>query len=220
MTSNVATVNGYHAHVGRRDEAAALVIQHHYSHRAPLVVIECVTWHEPGGLLGDMGEPVAAAVFGSATRRWTDYAWELKRLVRTPSMGVPLTGLISQALRAIKGRPKFPGLVVSYADIQHGHHGGIYQAASWNYHGARARSDEGMLIDGVFVPKRTVSTRFGTFSLRAVRELAGGVPVSLKHDEGKHLYWKALNKRGVAAAKAIGLECKPYPKPDVGEAEA
>lgn len=31
-------------------------------------------------------------------------------------------------------------------------------------------------------------------------------------DEGKHIYWRALNKSGKRKALRLGLENKPYPK--------
>jgi hypothetical protein len=32
-------------------------------------------------------------------------------------------------------------------------------------------------------------------------------------DEGKHLYWRAMNKAGRKAAMTLGLLSLPYPKP-------
>lgn len=47
----------------------------------------------------------------------------------------PVTQIISEALRMVKEANPGLRLVVSYAALEEGHHGGIYQAGNWIYEG-------------------------------------------------------------------------------------
>ena len=200
-----------HFHVGRYDEAVELVKRHHYSRRAPSNV-QCVgTLHDEGGLFGDYGDAVAACFFSLPPTRWSEEVWELSRLVRAERQ-IPLTPLIAQTCRAAKA--KGADLLVSFADRTQGHHGGIYQAASWEYTGARDRAVDGVLIDGRFVPGRSCNSTWGTRSPSKLSELLRK-EVLPHYDEGKHLYWRALTKEGKRRAERLGLSSLPYPKPDL-----
>lgn len=204
-----------HFHVGRYGEAVELVKRHHYSRRAPSNV-QCVgTLHDSGGLFGDYGEAVAACFFSIPPTRWSEDVWELSRLVRDDNPR-PLTQLISWTCGAAKA--KGADLLVSFADKTQGHHGGIYQAASWNYSGARDRSIDGVVIDGRFVPGRSCNSQWGTRSPAKLAEILRKT-VAPHFDEGKHLYWRAMNKDGRRKAERLGLESLPYPKPDAMAAE-
>jgi hypothetical protein len=199
-----------HFHVGRYDEAVELVKRHHYSRRAPSNV-QCVgTLHDEGGLFGDYGDAVAACFFSLPPTRWSEEVWELSRLVRTDRQ-ISLTGLIAQTCRAAKARGA--DLLVSFADRTQGHHGGVYQAGSWEYAGCRDRAVDGVLIDGRFVPGRSCNSTWGTRSPGKLSELLRK-EVLPHYDEGKHLYWRAMTKEGKRRAARLGLLSLPYPKPD------
>lgn len=116
----------------QKNDAAGLVEQFHYSRLFPPVTTDVFTWHSPGGLFGDLGPALAACCFSLPCRVWTHHPiWELVRLVKREGVQVPpLSSLISQSIRSIKqNRPI--DLLISYADTEQNHHGGIYQAASW-----------------------------------------------------------------------------------------
>lgn len=205
---------GINFHVGRYGEAVELVKRYHYSKRAPANVQVVGTFHENGGLFGDYGDAIAACFFSIPPTRWNEDVWELSRLVRTDEH-VPLTGLIARTCKSAKR--KGADLLVSFADKTQGHHGGIYQAASWNYNGARDRCVDGLLIDGTFWPGRSCNTKFGTRSPQKVSDILGREAVP-HYDEGKHLYWRALTKEGTRRAERLGLQSLPYPKPDIRDA--
>lgn len=198
-----------HLRSDAKAEARALVLEHHYSHRWPNAPSFVVTWHEEGGLFGDRGPAVAAVIF-SPTGVWKETTTELSRLVRTPGMGAQLTGLIAAAVREIR-RQGFDSLLVSYADPAAGHHGGIYQAASWRY-GGQSKGERIWIIDGVEHNRRSIQDIYGTSSYAPIKAKLGD---RLKRREcpAKHLYWRALNRRGKAKAKRLGLKSLPYPKP-------
>ena len=201
--------------LGHAEEANALVKQHHYSHRPPTNA-RCVgTWHRPGGLFGDAGEAVAACVFASPPTRWSEEVLELVRLVRCPDVQAPLSGLISMTCRAVRVK-RLADLLVSFADWTQKHHGGIYQAAGWNYAGLRSRSMDGVIVNGEFVPGRTAVARFGTRSPIKLRN-EKGIQAEPHYDEGKHLYWRAVRPSGRKKATRLGLGLLPYPKPGAPE---
>lgn len=200
-----------HVHLSERDAAERLVKEWHYSHRMPSNVQLIVTWHEDGGLFGDSGPAVAALMFSIPPTRWSEPVWELSRLVRTEGEHPPLTGLISTAVKWAK--VKGADLLISFADWTEGHHGGIYQAASWNYAGKRDRRMDGLIVGGQFVPGRSANSVWGTRSPHRLKERKG-IDSEPHFDEGKHLYWKSLTREGAARASRLGLERLPYPKPE------
>lgn len=197
---------------GFSDEAIDLVVKHHYSHRAPANVQFVGTLHEDGGLFGDRGTCIAAAFFSLPPTRWSEKVWELSRLVKRDDINFPLTSLISKCVKYIKKSGKID-LLVSFADSTQGHHGGIYQAASWLYGGKRERRIDGILVNGHFYPGRTCNSLWGTRSPQKLKEIHKSKTIEPHYDEGKHLYYLPLDRRGKAKAKRLGLEVLPYPKP-------
>lgn len=203
-----------HFHAGRYGEAAELVIRHHYSRRVPSNV-QCVgTLHESGGLFADYGVAVAACFFSLPPTRWGEEVWELSRLVRDHERR-PLVSLIAKTCKAAKS--KGAHLLVSFADRTHGHHGGVYQAASWTYGGARERRIDGVIVGDRFILGRSANSRWGTSSPAKLSKILQR-PVEPHYDEGKHIYWRALTKEGRRRAKRLGLDAMPYPKPTLAEA--
>ena len=186
-----------------------LVERFHYSHRrpgAPRIV----------GAIKRDGQVVAACFFSNPPTRWSQPVMELSRLIRHPDLGlgVSLTELISKTRAAIKQRKDLPQILVSFADSTQDHHGGVYQAASWNYHEQRAPARDGFVIDGIFVPRRTCNARYGTSSKILIDALPLLGHTCEEHfDCGKHLYWVALDKSAKRAARDLNLKSIAYPKP-------
>lgn len=203
---------------GHLDMARSLVVKYHYSKRFPSVSVRLVGTAHPSSDL--FTKPaIAACVFGEATARWSEPCLELIRLARNPAIDDPniLTWLISKTIRHIRANLKtvesFYDLLVSFAAISEGHHGGVYQAASWNYHGPRIAARDGLIINGTYLPARTCNSKFDTSSPDKLRELHPDWTIENHYDEGKHLYWLAVSKRGEQKARRLGLERQPYPKP-------
>ena len=194
------------------DELWPLIKQFHYSKRMPGNIQHCYAVRASGGLFGNHGEPLAAAIYSIPGTRWGEELVELTRLVRRPDFDIPLTKLISFSTGWLKQQGW--ALVVSFADRTQGHHGGIYQAAGWNYDGCRDRAMDGVLIDGVFKPGRSCNSTWGTRSPEKLRQILPSRKIEPHYDEGKHLYWKALAIAGKTKAKRLGLKSIPYPKPN------
>lgn len=201
-----------HFRVGDLEAANDLVRRFHYSHRPPGNVQYVGTWHLDGGLFGDYGPAIAACFFSIPPTRWSEDVLELSRLVRDEAHKVSLTGLIALTASHL-ARAKAGDLLVSFADRTQGHHGGIYQASSWSYDGARDKNCDGVLMDGIFIPGRSCNSQWGTRSPEKLRLILPSHTIEPHFDEGKHLYWRAMSKSGKKKASRLGLKSVAYPKP-------
>lgn len=186
--------------------AKKMVVEHHYSRRmASNCQFAFVVPNE------------AACVFSIPPTRWKEKVLELSRLVRVPGSWITLTKFIGLCCDAIRRDKRFD-LLVSFADFTQDHHGGIYQACSWNFGGKRKRAMDGVLVGGVFHPGRSCNSRWGTRSPEKLSAILG-TEVLPHFDEGKFLYWRALNKNGLQKAERLGLKKLAYPKPHSANAE-
>jgi hypothetical protein len=198
---------------GQIKAASSLVLKYHYSHRVPPTssVLSVTTIHEikTGLVQPAPGRCLAAVWFCLPPTRWSEPIAELQRLVRREDFQFPLTRLISIGMKQL---PKKWDLVVSFADPAFSHHGGIYQAASFHYHGISAGGIDGFRIGSKFVPRRTAFHKWGTSSLSKLKAIIHA-QIDPHYDEGKHCYWKALNANGKKKAARLGLKIQLYPKP-------
>lgn len=190
--------------IDRKKEAMALIKKFHYSQRCPANSRFTGTFYNGS-------EIVAAAVFFTPATRWSEPVLELTRLVRKDEIQISLSMLISLCCKEL--RKQGYDLLVSYADSSFKHHGGIYQACSWNFHQKRKPSVDGVIIDGVFIPGRSANERWGTRSPKKLSAILKK-QVAPHFDTGKYLYWKALSKFGEQKAFRLGLTKKAYPKPN------
>lgn len=193
-------------------EIEPLVKKFHYSRRMPSNIQRCYSLRLAGGLFGHTGEVIAGVIFSIPPTRWSEEVLELSRLVRRPDCVWPLTKLIAEACFWLKKSDHH--LAVSFADWTQRHHGGVYQAAGWNYAGMRERAMDGVLIDGVFKPGRSCNSTWGTRSPEKLALMLPGRVILPHYDEGKHLYWRALTVAGKTRARRLDLQSLAYPKPD------
>jgi len=191
-----------HFRTGRINEASQMVLTHHYSHRVPGSVVLVGSLHLDGGLFGGDGECVAAAFFSLPPTRWSEDVLELTRLVRADDR-VPLSMLISLCVKAL--RKQKHDLLVSFADRTQGHEGFVYRASNWNYARCNDRSNDGVVVNGRFVPGRSAVGKYGTRSVDKLRKMFPHFSVEPHYDEGKHLYWLPLGKRGMEKATRLGF---------------
>ena len=102
-------------------------------------------------------------------------------------------------------RRQSPGLrvLVSYADPNRDHHGGIYQAAGWIYTG-ESHANEAYLVDGVVMHKRLLTgASFGRPAPQMPTHARRVVPLR------KHRYVMPLDDEMRARIEPLA---KPYPK--------
>jgi len=194
-------------------EVWPLVRDFHYSKRMPSAVKHCFACRGPGGLFGDTGELVAAIVYGNpVNRNWPQGILELQRLVRRDDFTGQLSEFIAWTLRWLNANKPAP-LVLSYADSDQGHHGGIYQASNFIYVGAVESGHTGYRAeDGSFVHRRTCNAKFGTSGVKGVlRRKPNWTPI---YGKPKHIYVWPMRQRPKAVLRRFGWTPQPFPKPN------
>jgi hypothetical protein len=113
----------------------------------------------------------------------------------------PVSRILSIAMKFLKKKCPEMRLVVSFADQNAGHHGGIYQATNWVYSGQTAKS-VGLEYDGKIINQMTLrhlknGKKYNSDSLRKTV------------CKPKHRYLMPLDD---AMRKQIESLAKPYPK--------
>lgn len=179
-------------------EAAKYACQHwHYSKCVPAGKLVKVGAWEDGKFIG-------VVIFGRGANHNMlkgyslnqDEGCELVRIALTKHKS-PVSQIAALAIKFLsKHSPKLR-LIVSYADPEQGHHGGIYQAGNWIYRG-RSASAIKVWYKGKWAHKKTVDD-------------AGVNQANLpkKRVEGKHTYLMPLDKD---MRKKVLVLSKPYPK--------
>jgi|SRR5262249_51969129 len=71
--------------------------------------------------------------------------------------------------------------IVSYADLNHGHFGKIYQASNWVFVGERG-NEAGIMLNGKLTHRRTINSKYGTSDIGWLRNRVD--PCARRH-EGK-----------------------------------
>lgn len=114
----------------------------------------------------------------------------------------PVSRIMSIAIKLLKNTNKGLRLVVSFADSNEGHHGGIYQATNWIYSGITETS-KFPVINGKTVYPRVLSHLVRQGKVKDRKD----VPHVVK--KGKHRYLFPLDE---LMSKKIQKLSKPYPK--------
>jgi hypothetical protein len=81
----------------------------------------------------------------------------------------PTSRIVSIAVRLLRQQSPGLRLIVSYADPEHGHHGGIYAAMNWLFIGTTNAESLIRLNARLFHP-RTVASRYGTRGIDWLRQ--------------------------------------------------
>jgi hypothetical protein len=111
-----------------------------------------------------------------------------------------VTRIVAIAIRLLKKRCPGLKLIVSFADTEQNHHGGIYQAGNWLYSGRTNAADE-YLVRGVRMHGRSMRSKFGTHIGKSfIKKIKGSV---------KHRYLMPLDNE---TQMVISKLSQPYPK--------
>lgn len=126
----------------------------------------------------------------------------------------PVTRIVAITLRML--RRACPGLrlVISFADPNHGHHGGIYQAGNWTYLGLPSARNAFMMICGELMHSRSAGSKFGTGSMRWIREHVDPNAHRVE-EQSRYKYAMPLDPR---MRRQIEVLARPYPRPVAPEA--
>lgn len=124
---------------------------------------------------------------------------ELVRVALT-SHNAPVSQIVAVALKVL--RRTYPGLrlVVSFADPEQSHHGGIYQAGNWLYDGKTAASDEYIYKGKRWQGRSFRNSHKGMENHPSVTKVKGS---------SKYRYLMPLDDE---MRKQIAPLAKPYPK--------
>ena len=106
-----------------------------------------------------------------------------------------------------KNSPKLK-MIVSFADPQYGHHGGIYQATNWVYNGDTAASKE-YWNKGKRLHSRQVSEKGWNIQQGQKRKTVKPSECTIVKTKGKHRYLMPLDNEMRDTIKHLA---KPYPK--------
>ena len=123
-----------------------------------------------------------------------------------------VTKIISIAIKLLKKENPKLRLIVSFADPQYGHNGGIYQGGNWLYCGETAKSKE-YWHNGKRLHSRQVSEKGWNIQHGAKRKTIKPSDCQIINTKGKYRYLMPLDKE---MAKQIESLRKPYPKKTSG----
>ena len=181
----------------------------HYSKAVPMPPLVKIGVWEDGKFIGVVlfsrgASPMLGAVYGLEQVE----CCELTRVALTKHK-TSVSKIIAISLKFLKKNNSGLRLIVSFADQNKGHYGGIYQAGGWIYSGKSAEKSDYLGPNGKKYLSRQVAEsgyvkQFGKMTKAYKRSDCIAIPVL-----GKHRYLMPLDKE--MSAK-IALLAKPYPK--------
>lgn len=182
-------------------EAAKFAVeQWHYSHSMPSGKTVKIGVYEDSKFVGvvifsrgannDLAAPYGLTQLESC---------ELTR-VALRSHSVPVTKIVAIAIKLLKKNSPGMRLIISFADPEQGHVGGIYQGGNWIYAGKTIAADE-YVIAGKRMHGRTMRKRYGTH--------IGKPFISIVKGSSKYRYLMPLDDDILGKIQRLA---KPYPK--------
>jgi len=185
----------------------------------------CENWHYSGVIpVGKLvkvgawedGKFIGVVLFGRGANNnmlkpfglKADEGCELVRIALTTHK-TPVSKIMALAIKFLKKANKGLKLVVSYADADQNHHGGIYQATNWIYSGLmNAGSMGAFIINGKKTHPKSVHSKGVKQNIEAVRKHLDP-NATIFYTKGKHRYLMALDNE---TKQSILHLSKPYPK--------
>src|SRR5262249_21966059 len=119
----------------------------------------------------------------------------------------PVSRILSIAVKILKREMRGIRLIVSYADLNQGHLGKIYQASNWLYVGETGH-ETGITLNGKLTHRRTINSKYGTSTIEWLRK---HVDQCARRKEGKPKL-KYLFPLDDEMAERVKLLPKPDPK--------
>jgi len=178
----------------------------------------CLNWHYskclPVGKLVKIGawendKFIGVVIFGRGANKSLGEPYKLDQtecceLVRIALTNhkTPVSRIMSIAIKLLKNIHKQLKLVISFADAEQNHHGGIYQATNWVYVGKTNSADE-YLYKGKRWHGRAFRKSFGSH----LNYMNKGLEIV--QGSQKHRYLMPLDDN---MSKQVQQLAKPYPK--------
>lgn len=186
----------------------------HYSKCIPKSKLVKIGAWENGKFIG-----VVIFSYGANAKLGSPYNLTMQQCVELTRIALnkhitPVSKIISFAIKFLKKQSPGIRLIVSYADADQNHHGGIYQASNWVFEGTfNSGSIGAYLINGEKIHPKTMFDRIGTHSREIVKKQYPNMKLFIT--KGKHKYLMPLDEE--MRAKVAPL-AKPYPKrPKLGD---
>lgn len=121
----------------------------------------------------------------------------------------PVSRIMAIAIKFLRLKSPSLRLIVSYADLDAGHHGGIYQATNWIYEGiVNKGSLSAFIVHGKKTHKKTIHSKGVKGSIVEVRKHLDPNAQEFR-TKGKHKYLMPLDKQMAEQIKPLA---KQYPK--------
>lgn len=183
-------------------EAAKYAVMHwHYSHRMPVSKVVKIGVWEDGEFIGCVlfargNTPTLGTRFGLNILE----VCELVRVALTVHKS-PVSRVVSIAIKLLKKNSPGLRLIISYADPNEKHHGGIYQAGNWVYVGKSAPLIQ-YLYKGKWVHNKTMTGNYRKTTVDYSR-------LPKRVNDPKYKYAYPLDDK---MRKQIEILSKPYPK--------
>lgn len=183
----------------------------HYAKAVPVCQYGYNIWN-------DNGEWCGVIIYGGGANmniaspydKWQGQVVELERVALNGKQGHGKTSTaVAMTLKAIHKEAPWIDLVVSYADLDQGHKGVLYQATNWVYSGLFNVNQRGaFIIHGKKVHPKTVYSKGWKESVLWLRENVDA-NASEFITQGKHKYLYPMTK---AMRKRIQILSVPYPR--------
>ena len=185
----------------------------------------CINWHYakavPVGKLVKVGawedgKFIGCVLFGRGANKnmpkpyglGQDECVELVRVALTAHL-TPVSKIMMFAVKFLKRSNPGIRLVVSYADLDSNHHGGIYQATNWIYEGLFGKdSVSAFIINGKKTHRKSIDSLGVKQNIAEVRRCLDANAKEFR-TKGKHKYLMPLDAE---MRERILLLSKPYPK--------
>src|SRR5215470_18105168 len=189
-------------------EAAKYAVQHwHYSRSLP-----CSKTARLGVWEND--QFIGAIVFAWGANRHLSGEYRLKMTecaelcrVALSKHATPVSKILSIAVKMLKRAMPGIRLLVSYADLNQGHLGKIYQASNWKFVG-KTGTEAGIMLNGKLTHRRTINSKYGTSTIDWLQKHVDP-RASRVEGKSKFKYLFPLDDEVVARVKLV---YKPYPK--------
>jgi hypothetical protein len=175
-------------------------------------LIGCMTYGYP------VGRSVMKSMFKDEEILQTKNILELTRLFIHDDYGKNIESYcISQSFKWLKKWDKDVKVLISYADPDRLHLGGIYKATNWLYQGAGLNLMPNHSISLTKEPyewihSRTVSATFGSHNIEKLKAAVGHTFWRRKEPEKhRYIYFIGNRKENKKYMKNLKYELKPYP---------
>ncbi|MFC0225670.1 Mom family adenine methylcarbamoylation protein [Serratia aquatilis] len=189
--------------------AAYACLNWHYAKAVPVGKLVKVGAWEDGQFIGVViFSRGANNHIGQPYNLQQDQVCELTRVALRAHIS-PVSQILAKAIKFLTTVCPGLRLIVSYADKDQNHHGGIYQATNWIYEGLVGAGTLGaFIINGKKVHPRSVAAKGVKQSIESVRQHLDPSAQEFK-TSGKHKYLMPLDKQ---MKRILTPRHKPYPK--------